>query len=56
MKWPVQIYTSFLYALVIILNDLEWKSFCTQLSMHIENYCCMQMVYHVMDHLNTTKC
>lgn len=30
--------------------------FLYALSMHIENYCCMQMVYHVMDHLNTTKC
>jgi hypothetical protein len=40
-------------------NNIEqfgMEIFLYTLSMHIENYCCMQMVYHVMDHLNIAKC
>jgi len=35
------------------IEQFAMEIFLYALSMHIEN---MQMVYHVMDHLNTTKC
>jgi hypothetical protein len=38
------------------IEQIVMEFFWYTLSMHIENYCCMQMVYHVMDRLNTTKC
>lgn len=40
-------------------NNIEqfvMEIFLYTLSMHIENHCCMQMVYHVMDRLNIAKC